>query len=68
MVENKIEKANHITVQDGSGNKFFVHGRIGGFSLKRATEKRRSAVIVGLDDNWIGKKVLCILVEENAKK
>ena len=67
MVENKIEKTSHITVQDGSGNKFFVHGRIGGFSLKKATERRKSTVIVGLDDNWIGKKVLCILVEEDAK-
>ncbi len=66
MVEQRIEKKNSkISIEDGMGNKFFVHGKIGGFTIKKASRKKTSAVVVGLDNSWVDKKVLCILVDSS---
>ena len=62
----KVERASIITIEDGKGNKFFVHGSIGGLTVKQAvagSRKKNFSCIVGLDSDWIGKKILCIMLE-----
>lgn len=59
----KIDKGSAITIEDDKGNKKMVHGSIEGFTIKRASQKRTSSVIIGLDKDWEGKRVLCILLE-----
>ena len=66
MGVKKVGNENVVTVEDKKGNKFFVHGSINGLVVKQATSgsRKKYSCIVGLDSNWIGKKVLCILLEE----
>jgi len=54
-----------LTIEDKDGNKLFVKGSIKGLAIKVADagKKRRYACIDGLDSSWIGKKILCILLE-----
>ena len=62
----KVEKAGIITIEDSKGNKFFIHGSIGGLTVKQAVagKKKNYSYIIGLDSDWIGKKILCIMLEE----
>ncbi|NIA04046.1 MAG: hypothetical protein GWP09_01720 [Nitrospiraceae bacterium] len=65
MGVKKIEKENFVTVEDSKGNKYFVHGSINGVAVKVAGKgvRKTHSIIVGLDNSWIGKKVLCVLLE-----
>lgn len=59
----KIEKGNMVTVEDDRGNKKMIHGSIEGFTIRKAGLRRTGSAIVGLDREWKGKRVLCILLE-----
>jgi len=59
----KIEKGNMVTVEDDRGSKKMIHGSIEGFAIKKPSHRRTSSVIIGLDKDWEGKRVLCILLE-----
>jgi len=63
----RIEKAGITTIEDDKGNKFFIHGSIGGIAVKQAvagSRKKNFSCVIGLDSDWIGKKILCIMLEE----
>jgi len=62
----KVEKGSVISIEDKKGNKFFIHGSIGGITVKQAVagKKKNYSYIIGLDSDWIGKKILCIMLEE----
>ena len=61
----KVDKESFVTVEDSRGNKYFVHGSINGVVVKTAGKgvRKTHSIIVGLDNEWIGKKVLCVLLE-----
>jgi len=64
----KVEKGSVISIEDKKGNKFFIHGSIGGITVKQAiagNRKKTFSCIIGLDSSWIGKKVVCIMLEED---
>lgn len=61
----KVEKGDMITIEDSKGAKKMIHGSIEGFTIKKPRRRRleTSSVIIGLDSDWEGKRVLCILLE-----
>jgi len=53
-----------VVVEDKRGNKHFVKGSINGIAIKQVRGKRKkSGRIIGLDSDWVGRKILCILLE-----
>lgn len=54
---------NKITITDSEGSKKTVSGCVGGFVVKKPERRRKQAVINGFDTEWIGKPVLCVLLE-----
>lgn len=59
-----VDEEPAITITDSEGNKKIVGGSIGGFAVKRPQKTMTgSARINGLDSDWAGKKVFCILME-----
>jgi len=53
-----------VVVEDKRGNKHFVKGSINGIAIKQVKGKRKkSGHIIGLDSDWVGRKILCILLE-----
>ncbi|HEC93227.1 MAG TPA: hypothetical protein ENI51_09590 [Candidatus Atribacteria bacterium] len=59
MKENKKIES-QVTFSDDKGNKIMVNGLIKGYAIRRVEKHGR---IRRLDDSWIGKKILVILLE-----
>jgi len=53
-----------LVITDEEGSKKVFEGTLEGFVVKIPKKKFTNAVISGLDDTWIGKKVLCILIDK----
>ena len=63
---------NELTVVDSKENKISVIGEIKGFVIKKPRSGSFGHIIIsGLDDTWMGKRVLCVLLdgeEDNGDK
>lgn len=68
--DKKVERESMVTVEDSGNMKISVRGCLKEFTVRKAIRKGKgrppqiaSSAVIGLDEDWEGKEVLCILLE-----